>query len=176
MTFTGAVGRCLSNYATFQGRSARSEFWYYCLFSPFVLVAAMIADNIAHTTFGGGEPLGWIYLFCALGNLFPLVSVTVRRLHDTDHSGWWYWLLFVPVAGPIVLLVWFCTKGTAGENRFGSDPLTAEPLTGLPEGSFTTPPLGDDITDQLSKIAKLYADGALTEEEFRSLKAKLIVS
>ena len=48
--------------------------------------------------------------------LIPAVAVTIRRMHDTDHSGWWQLV-------PIVSLVFACTKGTTGNNRFGADPL-----------------------------------------------------
>ena len=47
----------------------------------------------------------------------------VRRVHDTNASGWWVLLAFIPYAGNLIMLVWCCFKGTAGENRFGPDPL-----------------------------------------------------
>ena len=53
----------------------------------------------------------------------PALAVSVRRLHDTDRSGWWILLMFVPVVGTIVLIVFFCLRGGAGRNRFGPDPL-----------------------------------------------------
>ncbi|MEJ2021636.1 MAG: DUF805 domain-containing protein [Maritimibacter sp.] len=58
-----------------------------------------------------------------LATLLPSISVTVRRLHDRDKSGWWYWLFLVPIVGPIVLLVWFILEGTRGANSYGPDPL-----------------------------------------------------
>jgi uncharacterized membrane protein YhaH (DUF805 family) len=53
----------------------------------------------------------------------PSLSAMVRRLHDTDRSGWWYWLALVPLIGIIILIVWWATEGTRGPNRFGDDPL-----------------------------------------------------
>jgi len=50
--------------------------------------------------------------------------VAVRRLHDLDRSGWWICLAFIPLIGAIILIVWFCTRGTVGPNRFGPDPLS----------------------------------------------------
>jgi uncharacterized membrane protein YhaH (DUF805 family) len=69
-------------------------------------------------------PFGYVYSLVSLINLLPGLSVLVRRLHDRDKSGWWFWFLFVPIVGFIVLLVWFCTKGTTGPNQYGDDPLT----------------------------------------------------
>lgn len=65
-------------------------------------------------------PVGSIW---ALANLIPSIAIGVRRLHDTDHSGWWLLIVFIPLVGALVLLYWFVIRGTAGTNRFGSDPL-----------------------------------------------------
>jgi hypothetical protein len=56
--------------------------------------------------------------------LLPGIAVGVRRLHDVDRSGWWLLLAFIPLVGTIILIVWFCTRGTPGPNRFGPDPLS----------------------------------------------------
>lgn len=57
------------------------------------------------------------------------VAVTVRRLHDTNRSGWWYLLSFIPLIGDLVLFIFMCLKGTEGENRFGKDPKTEDERT-----------------------------------------------
>ena len=63
-------------------------------------------------------------LFILLLDYFlPTLAVQVRRLHDLDRSGWWILISLIPLVGAIILLVWACSKGTEGENRFGSDPL-----------------------------------------------------
>ena len=57
--------------------------------------------------------------------LFIIIASTclvIRRLHDVDRSGWWYLIVFT-IVGMIPLLIWYCTKGTEGDNRFGVDPL-----------------------------------------------------
>ena len=59
---------------------------------------------------------------CVIVHGLLTISVTIRRLHDTDRSGWWYLLNFIPIIGDIVLLIFMCQKGTEGENRFGKDP------------------------------------------------------
>lgn len=63
--------------------------------------------------------LGLIY---SLGLLLPSIAVAARRLHDTDRSGWWQLLAFIPIIGWIVLLVFYCQDSEVGDNRFGSNP------------------------------------------------------
>ena len=70
-----------------------------------------------------GMPYGYLYALAALALLLPNLAVLVRRLHDTDRSGWWYWIILVPLIGGILVLVWFCSRGTDGGNRYGADPL-----------------------------------------------------
>ncbi|MEI7932664.1 MAG: DUF805 domain-containing protein [Alphaproteobacteria bacterium] len=111
---------------TWKGRAPRSEFWFFVLFAWLIYIVAIIVDNVLGSSFKmGGVSIGygWAYSLAALGLFLPNLAVMVRRLHDTNHSGWWYWIALVPLLGAILLLVWFCTKGTTGENRFGSDPL-----------------------------------------------------
>jgi uncharacterized membrane protein YhaH (DUF805 family) len=122
MNLTTAVKTCFRKYASFQGRAPRSEYWFFVLFAIVTGIVAMIADTLIGTSIGG-EAYGFIYLLTALALIVPSISVAVRRLHDTDRSGWWYWLVFLPLVGGIVLLVWFCQRGSVGENQYGGDPL-----------------------------------------------------
>ena len=120
MTFQQAVQACFAKYVTFSSRAARSEFWYWQLF----LTLAGLIVAILDTSFGlHSKPLGLIYY---LVTLLPTLAVGARRLHDTGRSGWWLLLGLVPLIGWIVLLVWFCTKGSHGYNSFGPDPLPRE--------------------------------------------------
>ena len=103
--FVDAIKICLAKYADFNGRASRPEFWYFVLFN--VIVSLVV---------------GWIpYLgiLIALALLLPGIAVGVRRLHDIDRTGWWLLIGFVPLVGFIVLVVFNCTKGTEGTNRFG---------------------------------------------------------
>jgi uncharacterized membrane protein YhaH (DUF805 family) len=120
MDFQQAVKSCFAKYATFPGRAARSEFWYWQLF----LTAAGIAVAIVDAVLGlHGKPLGLIFY---LVTLVPTLAVGVRRLHDTGRSAWWLLLWLVPLIGWIVFLVWACTKGSNGYNGYGPDPLPRE--------------------------------------------------
>lgn len=128
MTFVKAIESSLSQYMTFRGRAARSEFWFFYLFSSICSVVAIIIDNILGTQFKNIDSLsgglyGYVYLLVALGLFIPNLSVSVRRLHDTNRSGRWYWILLVPLISVILLLVW---KGTGGDNEYGPDPLSGD--------------------------------------------------
>ena len=121
MTFQQAVKSCFANYVTFSGRSVRSEYWYWVLFATLGSLVALILDtSVLGFDASGATPITSIFdLVIAL----PGIAVSARRLHDMDRTGWWL-LLTLTGIGAIVLLVWFCFRGTQGPNRFGPD-LTA---------------------------------------------------
>ena len=123
MGFTEAVKTCLSKYATFQGRATRSEYWWFALFMTLVVIAAMVVDFLIF----GYDPadttsFGVVYSLVSLGLLLPSLGALVRRLHDVDRSGWWYFIVLVPIIGVIVLIVFLVKRGTPGTNRYGPDP------------------------------------------------------
>lgn len=103
------------NYANFQGRARRQEYWMFVLF---YIIGAMIVSVIDKMLFNS-QILSGIY---GLALLIPSIAVGVRRLHDTERSGWWMLLALIPVLGGLVLLVFMCLEGTTGANRFGNDP------------------------------------------------------
>lgn len=109
------------NYANFNGRARRSEYWYYALASALISLVLMIVDNVAGLTFGVGESgiLGGIY---SLAVLLPGLAVLVRRLHDVGKSGWFFFIVLIPLAGAIWLLIVLCTEGDSGTNAYGPDP------------------------------------------------------
>lgn len=121
LSFGEAVKTCYSKYATFSGRARRSEYWWFCLYSFIVGIAAIIIDMMMGT-YSKEFSLGILSgLFC-LVNFLPGLSLAVRRLHDINRSGWWYLICFIPFVGSIVLLVFFCLDSTPGVNRFGASP------------------------------------------------------
>lgn len=134
MSFMEAVRKCFSNYANFQGRAKRSEFWWFYLFTAlagfvlymigFLLVAvgAAIGDNALGTIIGLIGTLWYVATFIAIIALYiPLLAVGCRRLHDRNQSGWLLLLLLVPCAN-IVLLVFWALEGTPGDNAYGPQP------------------------------------------------------
>jgi uncharacterized membrane protein YhaH (DUF805 family) len=116
MTMPQAIRSAFARWLTFSGRSGGTEYWWFVLFGTIVFGLASLLD---HAVFGRDALFGAI---CALVFLMPYLAVAVRRLHDTNRSGWWLLLVFVPLVGNIVLLIWFCTPSTSGPNRFGPMP------------------------------------------------------
>ena len=112
----------LKKYADFSGRARRKEYWMYFLFNMIFLIAAAVIDTLAGLQFSPLVPYGYVYMAYALGTFIPGLAVGVRRLHDVNKSGWWMFIVLVPIVGSIWLLVLWCTAGDAGENRFGPDP------------------------------------------------------
>jgi uncharacterized membrane protein YhaH (DUF805 family) len=120
MGFGGAIATCFRKYVDFTGRARRKEYWFWHLFYWLLLVVLVILDG---AILGMG---GRAAVFTSLGMLaliLPTLAVTVRRLHDTDHSGWMIFITLIPLIGSIVFIVFMCQRGTAGPNRFGQDPL-----------------------------------------------------
>jgi uncharacterized membrane protein YhaH (DUF805 family) len=118
MNFTQAISSGFQNYLNFTGRAARSEYWFWTLFTVLLSIVASLIDLALFRSIDF-SPLSTIV---SLGTLLPSLAVGARRLHDLDRTAWWL-LLIITVIGAIVLLVWFCMRGTAGPNRFGPDPL-----------------------------------------------------
>ncbi|MEM7218125.1 MAG: DUF805 domain-containing protein [Pseudomonadota bacterium] len=101
----------LKRYFDFNGRSARPEFWWFVLINIIISIVLAFIDSALGTVF-----IGLIY---SLAVLLPALGVTVRRLHDTDMSGWWVLISLIPLVGAIALIVFCARAGTAGDNRFG---------------------------------------------------------
>jgi len=117
MGFFEAIASCFGKYVQFSGRASRSEYWYFILFYLICSFVAQLVSIGAGMGMHSGEDL--LPGLVSLGFLLPSLSVFVRRLHDTDRSGWWWWLFLIPLIGAIVLLVFLCQRPAPGRNRFG---------------------------------------------------------
>ncbi len=168
MNFWTAVKSCFRQYVGFSGRAARSEYWLWVLFCG--VISALLHGLEGGAAQGSPGPIGSVW---SLATFLPGLAVAVRRLHDTERSGWWLVLplvvmvvlglavgavlvemqgvsgrvspetvaamsprlvalLFSAAAWLVVVglfLVWFCSRGTAGSNRYGTDPLATEATT-----------------------------------------------
>lgn len=149
MTFQESVKTVLSKkYATFSGRASRSELWWYQLFCFIVAMVCIAAGLVFGALFGGaaamqggdsalglgvagfgiGFLIGYVILLIfALATLVPSIAVSVRRLHDSGRSGWWYLISFVPYVGGIVLFIFMLLEGQPGENKYGPAPESPAP-------------------------------------------------
>ncbi len=117
MGFGDAIRAVLSKYATFFGRALRSEYWWWTLFVILMQIATSIIDAVI---FGVGEgSLQVLTLLVSLALFLPGLAVTVRRLHDTGHSGWWILIILIPLIGWVVLIYWMIKKGEEGTNKYG---------------------------------------------------------
>ena len=113
MTFGESVSTCLKKYFVFEGRASRSEYWWFQLIvSPSYFISTVFENDIAY-----------IFLGITLFTLIPAISAGVRRLHDTNRSGFFLLISFIPFIGGLILLFFLIPEGTKGKNRFGPDPL-----------------------------------------------------
>jgi uncharacterized membrane protein YhaH (DUF805 family) len=113
--------KVLRQYADFNGRARRKEYWMFILFNMIFGFVAMLLDNLL----GIADPVigyGAIYGLYTLALIIPGIAVAVRRLHDLGKSGWMLLIAFIPLIGAIWLIVLMCTDSNAGENQYGANP------------------------------------------------------
>ena len=163
----------LKKYADIHGRASRREYWLFILINS--VVWGILGEISAQ--------IGIVYIV-ATG--LPMATVGVRRLHDTNRSGGWWWLQLLPIIGTIIVFVWTVSRGTEGDNDYGPDPLAVAALDAGPRPQAilkpsTEPPATKvvqqgSMADELKKLSELRASGVLTEAEFEEQKAKLLES
>ena len=107
----------LKRYLDFSGRAQRMEYWMFTLINILVMLGLAILDALLG--------LGFLSTIYALGVLIPSLAVGVRRLHDTNRSGWWLLIGLVPLIGLIVLIVFFVQDSQPGANEYGPNPKEA---------------------------------------------------
>jgi len=111
----------LKKYVVFEGRSRRKEYWFFGLFNAIFSVVFVVADVLFGTSGGLSGP-GLLTGLYTLGVFLPALAVLVRRLHDTNRSGWWVLISFLPLIGVLVLLFFSLQEGQPGENQYGFSP------------------------------------------------------
>ena len=143
MGFGEAIKVNFSKYATFSGRASRSEFWWWVLFTNLVSVGLTLLESVTNLRIGESTTdimvgdqvvpfvnsgFGVLSTLWALAILIPTLAVSVRRLHDADHSGWWllwgFLLTFACCVGAIILFIFYVT-GSKPANRWGPPAGTA---------------------------------------------------
>ena len=118
----------LKNYATFSGRARRKEYWMFFLISALISIVLTLLD-ILLGTYSVEYEAGLFSGLYSLLILIPSIAVVVRRLHDTDRSGWWILISLIPLICVIVLFVFICLDSQPGTNRFGANPKEAASQT-----------------------------------------------
>ena len=115
--FGDAIAEAFRNMFNYQGRASRSAYWWFALFQVLAWVGVLILAFIFAAVHVPAVSI-LLYVAAVIGSILVSLSLTVRRLHDSDKSGFWYLIAFVPFGG-IVLLVFTLLEGTPGQNRFG---------------------------------------------------------
>jgi uncharacterized membrane protein YhaH (DUF805 family) len=113
MNIQDAVMTCLRKYVDFNGRAGKAEFWWFVLFYVVADIVLSIIGSIIHVP---------AISLLILGLFLPYLGVAVRRLHDTNRSGWMLLIGLIPLVGAILLIVWWVGDGTVGDNQYGADP------------------------------------------------------
>jgi uncharacterized membrane protein YhaH (DUF805 family) len=103
----------LENYTNFAGRARRAEYWWFALANFIAVFVLVVLVTVAR--------IFWVlYVVYLLALIVPGIAVTIRRLHDTDRSGWWWLIALVPFVGGLILLVLLCIDSTRGTNQWGT--------------------------------------------------------
>jgi len=139
LSLWGYYKKCFKNYANFEGRARRSEFWGFFLFDviigitlPFILTYIVYAIS-GQDTFKSVSVLSVLRGLYLLVTCLPSLAVHIRRLHDINKSGWWLlFAIFIPIIGQIMGLVWFCTDGEYNGNEYGPNPKCVNSGNGEP--------------------------------------------
>lgn len=162
----------MRRYAGFQGRASRAEFWQFTVVMTVVVIVALIIDAaLISGPDSTAHPLAGLVV---LAHILPSLAVSVRRLHDTDRSGFFLFINLIPLIGVVLLLVWACEAGTAGANGFGPDPRggSPQPVHGQPMASGQ--PARRDVIGEVERLSQLKANGSLTDAEYEAMKAQAL--
>jgi uncharacterized membrane protein YhaH (DUF805 family)/uncharacterized Zn-finger protein len=159
--------KALTNFR-FKGRACRKEYWLFCLFNiviilllDFVIPSILFPSLESSLLFGANLILWIVSLLYFLWVFIPGITVVVRRLHDTGRSGWWYWIVLIPIIGVIILLIFMLLPSSEGLNKYGNP-------YGENDSGFIPPVINHDINSEIAKSVS-----GLPETEFHKKKLSL---
>lgn len=164
----------LARALSFKGRTAKNTFWVAVW--VFGVLNVLAIAGLAALTGSTPENPSISVALLSLASWYPWTALAVRRLHDSNRSGWWL-LSFVTVVGMIPLLYWLLLSGgTHGPNRFGDDPAKREPMPAKPLATAQSDPASasGDVVADLKQLAEMRDDGVLTADEFAVQKERLL--
>ena len=130
--------QALRKYAVFSGRARRREYWIFELWNAVILIVLLVVDTKISASAHRGPVLVGLYV---LATLLPSFAGSIRRLHDTNHSGWWLLIGSIPFIGQLILLMLLIKDSDPGPNRYGPNPKTEPSANPLPEMGHLAPPL-----------------------------------
>ena len=111
MNFKESIKICYSKFFDFSGRASKSEFWWFQLYCIIIYLLQFVFQG----------DLQVLFSIIVIANLIPVYAAGVRRIHDSNKSGWWMLIGFIPLIG-LYLIVLLVQDGTKGKNRFGKKP------------------------------------------------------
>ena len=114
--FIDAIKLAFKNYVNFNGRSRRSELWWFFLFNIIIQIIISILANLITKYL---IYLSYIYVLIAF---LPSLGLGVRRLHDIGKSGWYIFIAFIPLVGAFILLYFYCLDSENQSNEYGDSP------------------------------------------------------
>ena len=162
------------HYADFSGRARRLEYWMFILFFYlFWLVGLFVAAAIGEIIGGYSAGESLMMFFCIIwfiAHFIPLLSSQVRRLHDAGYSGWCLLFSLIPYLGSFILFILLLMNTVPGPNRWGPNPKNI----GGEKISSSYNIKKESVSDEILKYTKMKEAGALTEEEFKKIKEKLL--
>jgi uncharacterized membrane protein YhaH (DUF805 family) len=122
MSFGAAISSFFTKYATFSGRARRSEFWFAVLFTTLVSTAISIIAPGTMTEVNGFDvqQSSMLSNLWSIATLIPSLSMTWRRLHDVNKSGNYFFFVFLPIVGWIILLIQLVKDSSTGDNVYGA--------------------------------------------------------
>ncbi len=122
VSFGAAIRQAFRNGFAYRGRASRSAYWWFALFQVIVFaLVEVVSIPLVKVAPPGSLANAAIAIILGIPVLYlelAALALTVRRLHDTDRSGWWMLIALVPYVGSIVLLIFTVLKGTPGPNRY----------------------------------------------------------
>ena len=149
MSLGQAFASFWKNYVNFSGRARRAEYWKAVLSLVLLVIPLSVLDVFLFPDLVLENGLGPASSLFTLAVILPAISMSVRRLHDTSRSGWWYLVTFLPLVGSIVLFVFMVLDSTPGTNKWGESPKSfAGPISTAPQAGASSRTIVHEVTEE----------------------------
>ena len=108
MNFLESIQTCYKKFFDFSGRASKSEYWWFQLYNAIIYVLTFVFQG----------DLSLLFSIVVIANIIPTYAAAVRRIHDSDKSGWMVLIAVIPLIG-LYVIVLLLQDGSKGKNRFG---------------------------------------------------------